>query len=114
MAKKSKGYDLDKPLEEQKVFKDKRGKLKKSLVAKLEERNLACEPFLDMVERYMSMWDDFQKYTVDILKYGIRLENGKNNDSQKQKVNTSKNMAILLDKLGISAAEVKTDDGEDL
>lgn len=114
MAKKSKGYDLDKPLEEQKVFKDKKGKIKNALLAILKERDKDCEPFLDLVEQYMSMWVDVQKYNVDILINGIRLETGKNNDSQKLKVATNKQMLVLLDKLGISAAEVKTDDGEDL
>ena len=107
-------YRTDQPLEQQKKFKDQRGKIRNSLLAILKERDKDKEPFLDLVEQYVSMWGDVQKYNLDLWVNGIRLENGKNNDSQKLKVATNKQMLVLLDKLGISAAEVKTDDGEDL
>ena len=114
MTKLASVYRTDQPLEQQKKFKDQRGKIRNALLAVLKEREKDKEPFLDLVEQYVSMWGDVQKYNLDLWVNGIRLENGKNNDSQKLKVATNKQMLVLLDKLGISAAEVKTDDGEDL
>lgn len=107
-------YDLSKPLESQKAFKDRRGRIRNALLSILKERGMDKEPFRDMVDQYLSMWSDVQKYMVDLELNGIRLENGRNNDSQKLKVATNKQMLVLLDKLGISAAEVKSDDGEDI
>ena len=60
------------------------------------------EPFLDNVDRYISLWETAISLEEDISENGIRLENGKKNESVALLVSVNKQMGLMLDKLAIT------------
>lgn len=54
-----------------------REKLRRSLISQLESQKTNIEPFLDNVDRYISLWETAISLEEDISENGIRLENGK-------------------------------------
>mgnify|MGYP006914757493 CR=1 FL=1 len=58
-----------------------REKLRRSLISQLESQKTNIEPFLDNVDRYISLWETAISLEEDISENGIRLENGKKNES---------------------------------
>ena len=53
-----------------------REKLRRSLISQLESQKTNIEPFLDNVDRYISLWETAISLEEDISENGIRLENG--------------------------------------
>ena len=51
--------------------------LRRSLISQLESQKTNIEPFLDNVDRYISLWETAISLEEDISENGIRLENGK-------------------------------------
>ncbi|CVH54405.1 FIG00628597: hypothetical protein [Enterococcus faecium] len=58
-----------------------REKLRRSLISQLESQKTNIEPFLDNVDRYISLWETAISLEEDISENGIRLESGKKNES---------------------------------
>lgn len=106
-------FDWERPLTSQKKYVKARDDLRITLIRILQSRNKYVEPFKDLVEQYTSLWETSQLLRQDIKLNGIRIE-GKKNDSVSLQVNVNKQMMVMLEKLDISAAEVKNDDGEDI
>ena len=59
------------------VSKSLQRKLRRSLISQLESQKTNIEPFLDNVDRYISLWETAISLEEDISENGIRLENGK-------------------------------------
>ena len=79
-----------------------REKLRRSLISQLESQKTNIEPFLDNVDRYISLWETAISLEEDISENGIRLENGKKNESVALLVSVNKQMGLMLDKLAIT------------
>lgn len=79
-----------------------REKLRRFLISQLESQKTNIEPFLDNVDRYISLWETAISLEEDISENGIRLENGKKNESVALLVSVNKQMGLMLDKLAIT------------
>ncbi|EGP5122036.1 terminase [Enterococcus faecium] len=79
-----------------------REKLRRSLISQLESQKTNIEPFLDNVDRYISLWETAISLEEDISENGIRLKNGKKNESVALLVSVNKQMGLMLDKLAIT------------
>lgn len=86
-------------------------KLERSLIDQLKKQNTKIEPFLDNVDRYMNLWETAISLEKDINENGVRLENGKKNESVALLVSVNKQMGLMLDKLSITP-EVVGEDNE--
>ena len=106
-------FDWERDLNVQKKYVKARDKIRVTLIRILQERKKYVEPFKDLVEQYVSLWESSQLLRQDIKLNGVRI-GGKKNDSVSLQVNVNKQMMVMLEKLDISAAEVKSDDGEDI
>lgn len=98
--------------------KNKRKKILGEIRKNLKERDLWVEPFADMAERYMEMWDTCLELEYDIKTRGVQIYNEKTgfkkNDSVALLTNLNKQMLILLDKLGINTSQVKFENGKEI
>lgn len=72
-----------------------REKLRRSLISQLESQKTNIEPFLDNVDRYISLWETAISLEEDISENGIRLENGKKNESVALLVSVNKQMGLM-------------------
>ncbi len=106
-------FDWERELIVQKKYVKARDSIRITLIRILQERKKYVEPFKDLVEQYVSLWETSQLLRQDIKRHGVRIE-GKKNDSVSLQVNVNKQMMVMLEKLDISAVEVKSDDGEDI
>ncbi|MGX7199213.1 P27 family phage terminase small subunit [Enterococcus nangangensis] len=79
-----------------------REKLRRSLMDQLEKQQITIEPFLDIIDRYIKLWETAISLEKDISEHGIRLENGKKNESVALLVSVNKQMGLMLDKLAIT------------
>lgn len=89
-----------------------RDEVRESLLASLRERGVDCQPWLDLVEQYMNLWDTSWALNSNIQSEGvmITMPNGstKKNDSVGLLVNINKQMNQQLEKLGIEAPAKKS------
>ena len=89
-----------------------RDEVRESLLASLRERGVDCQPWLDLVEQYMNLWDTSWMLNANIQSEGvmITMANGstKKNDSVGLLVNINKQMNQQLEKLGIEAPAKKS------
>lgn len=76
--------------------------LERSLINQLKKQNTNIEPFLDNVNRYMSLWETAIDLEDDIRISGVRLESGRKNESVALLVSVNKQMGLMLDKLSIN------------
>lgn len=96
----------------------KKNKIRKALISELKKQNLYVEPFADMVDRYMAMWETCLFLERDIYERGVQIKTEKTgwkkNDSVALLTTTNKQMLILLEKLSVSTSKIKADDGADI
>lgn len=88
-----------------------RDEVRDSLLESLRDRGIACQPWLDLVEQYMNLWDTSWLLNQDIQNRGVIDLTGnyaKKNDSVGQLVNINKQMNQQLEKLGIEAPARKS------
>lgn len=88
-----------------------RDEVRDSLLESLRSRGVACQPWLDLVEQYMNLWDTSWLLNQDIQSRGVIDMSGnypKKNDSVGQLVNINKQMNQQLEKLGIEAPVKKS------
>lgn len=106
-------FDWDRPLKDQPDYRKARDALRLRLIEIMKQRNKYEEPFKDMIEQYISMWENIQLCRQDIAVNGVRIE-GKENSMVKLQTAVNKQMMVMLDKFKIDAGELKSDDGADL
>ena len=103
---------------ESRSFKQKRGRIRNALIRQLKDKELYHEPYNDMVEQYLNLWDASQLLDDDIKERGVRIldarGNVKKNDSVAQLVNVIKQMNLVLDKLHLQAEPAKEELGGDI
>lgn len=96
----------------------KSSKIKQYLLQALKDKNADKPVFVDLVDRYIQMWETAIDLERDIEKRGVSVENQRGgwskNDSVALLVNVNKQMLIILDKLGLNANTIKADDGGDV
>lgn len=86
-------------------YKQRRGKIRNALLRHLELQNAKREPFLDIVEQYMSLWDTACQLELDISERGVVVEGMhgvKKNDSVPEQQKVNKQMLSILAYLDIS------------
>lgn len=88
-----------------------RDEVRSSLLESLKDRGLDCQPWLDLVEQYMNMWDTAWLLNADIQEKGVSvvMPSGvvKKNDSVGMLVNLNRQMNQQLAQLGIEAPAKK-------
>ncbi|HBJ8545876.1 P27 family phage terminase small subunit [Listeria monocytogenes] len=80
-------------------YKQRRGKIRNSLLKHLEIKDAKREPFLDIVEQYMSLWDTACQLELDISERGVVVEGMhgmKKNDSVPEQQKVNKQMLSIL------------------
>lgn len=77
-------------------------RLKRSLIDQLDQQNISITPFLDTIDRYINLWETAISLEEDIAENGVRLSNGKKNESVALLVSVNKQMGLMLDKLAIT------------
>jgi hypothetical protein len=77
-------------------------RLKRSLIDQLDQQNISITPFLDTIDRYINLWETAISLEEDIADNGVRLNNGKKNESVALLVSVNKQMGLMLDKLAIT------------
>lgn len=74
--------------------------------------------FVDLVNRYMQMWETSITLEEDIKNRGVSITSPtgvqRKNDSVAMLVTMNKQMLMILDKLGLNANSIKQDDGIDV
>ena len=83
-----------------------REKLKRSLIEQLEQKDTNIAPFLDNIDRYINLWETAIELEKDISENGVRLQNGKKNESVAVLVSVNKQMGVMLEKLDITPLTV--------
>lgn len=92
-------------------------KIKNYLLQTLKTNGTDKPVFIDLVDRYMSMWETSIKLEKDIIEKGVSVEGAtgwKKNDSVAMLVNVNKQMLIILDKLNLNANTIRAEDGADV
>lgn len=96
----------------------KRSSIRNALIKDLKSKRIYVEPYIDMVEQYMNLWDASILLDADIKARGVQVEDGrgglKKNDSVAQLVNVIKQMNLVLDKLGLQAKPEREEPGADV
>ena len=92
-----------------------RDEVQNSLLESLKLRGLDRQPWLDLVEQYMNLWDTSWLLNANIQAYGVIVTapNGatRKNESIGLLVNVNKQMNRQLEKLGIEAPSKKVTGG---
>lgn len=95
----------------------RRNKIHSAMIEQMKENGTYKEPFIDISERYIAMWEVSMMLEDDIQKRGVKIitEKGpKKNDSVAMLTNMNKQMLICLEKLGLSVSAVKNELGGDI
>ena len=95
----------------------RRNKIHTAMTDQMKENGTYKEPFIDISERYIAMWEVPMMLEDDIQKRGVQImtEKGpKKNDSVAMLTNMNKQMLICLEKLGLSVSTVKNELGGDI
>ena len=95
--------------------------IKQSLVEQLERRKAATPYFLDLVDRYMTLWDVSMQLEQDIRARGVTytdkssvgIDMWKNNPSVSELVKVTTQMTKLLTQMNLTVDNVVADDADD-
>lgn len=98
-----------------------KGKIKESLMEQLWKKGAKIEVFEDLIYDYMSLYEVKQSLKKDIkdrgVSYATKSANGydieKQNQSVKDLVMVSKQMLLILEKLGLTTDEVIQDNDDE-
>jgi hypothetical protein len=96
------------------VSKERRQRIKESLLEQLEMKGADMDHFVDLVEDYMSLWDVKNDLLEDIKKRGVMykdfssvgIEMMKNNPSVRELVGINRQMLSILKDLDINTKTV--------
>lgn len=111
------GYSMEEVFKLNKSQKIKSNKIHKAIIDQMKENGTHKEPYIDIAERYMAMWEVTIMLEEDIRDRGVQImtEKGlKKNDSVAMLTNLNKQMLICLEKLGLSTSTVKHELGGDI
>ena len=111
------GYSMEEVFKLNKSQKIKSNKIHKAIIDQMKENGTHKEPYIDIAERYMAMWEVTMMLEEDIRDRGVQImtEKGlKKNDSVAMLTNLNKQMLICLEKLGLSTSTVKHELGGDI
>ena len=97
----------------------KRRSIKKSLVLQLRAKGIDTPFYIDMVEKYMDLWDDLQKMREDLNERGriVTAISASGNEYTKENENIKlipayiKQMQAMLDGMGITADSITPEGG---
>lgn len=103
------------------MAKTKKSRVKDSLIAQLQAMGADTPVFLDLVDKYMAMWDTVDAMQADIrsrgLFYSYEGANGqtitKDNPNVKLMPGYIRQMQSLLHDMGITTDNILTGDGDD-
>lgn len=92
-----------------------RENVKRSLIEQLENKGAGIDVFRDMINDYMTMWDEKEALKEDMkdrgLRYGVVSGNGfeieKDNPSYKIFPLVNKQMLMLLKQMGLTTEDVR-------
>lgn len=95
--------------------------IKKDLLDQLERNGTSGYQYIDLVDDYMKLWEIKNKLLKDIKDRGVSVEynNGggqsgfKKNDSISELNKTITQMLKILNDLGLKAADLEADDGDE-
>ncbi|WP_461367239.1 P27 family phage terminase small subunit [Candidatus Darwinibacter acetoxidans] len=96
------------------MSKERRQRIKESLLEQLEMKGADMDHFVDLVEDYMSLWDVKNDLLEDIKKRGVMykdfssvgIEMMKNNPSVRELVGINRQMLSILKDLDINTKTV--------
>lgn len=96
------------------MSKERRQRIKESLLEQLEMKGADTDHFVDLVEDYMSLWDVKNDLLEDIKKRGVMykdfssvgIEMMKNNPSVRELVGINRQMLSILKDLDINTKTV--------
>lgn len=96
----------------------RREKLRKSLLKQLKDIGADLPHFVDMVERYMDLWDISEALKEDIQERGTKYQDcsstgvlmWKNNPSVKEQIMVSRQMMQILKDLNLTTDNLAKDD----
>lgn len=99
----------------------RRKSIKQDLLKQLNDNGVKGCHYIDLIEDYMSMWDIKNQLIENIKEKGvsIRYQNGENqfgykrNDSISELNRTNRQMLIILNDLGLKAADIKVVDNDE-
>ena len=96
----------------------KRGKVKKDLVSQLKENGTTAQHHMDMVDKYLTMWDMAQALEEDFHNNGVKImtsTGSKINPSIPEYTKTNNQMLRLLSEMGLKPVrqEPEVDPNED-
>ena len=94
-----------------------RKKIKESLIKQLQSQGTDTPFYLDMVEKYLDLWDDIAKMRKDLKTRGRTYQTQsatgypitKENENVKLIPNYIKQMQAMLDSMGIKPANITPD-----
>lgn len=103
------------------MSKERRQRIKESLLEQLEMKGADMDHFVDLVEDYMSLWDVKNDLLEDIKKRGVMykdfssvgIEMMKNNPSVRELVGINRQMLSILKDLDINTKTVALFDDDD-
>jgi len=103
------------------VQTDKREFVRKSLTDQLVQMNADVGVFLDMIDKYMALWEVDRQLTEDIEVRGVMYTDKssvgvpmmKNNPSVKEQVAVNRQMLAILNQLNIRTDNVVSKDDDD-
>lgn len=111
------GFIMEEVFELTKKQVIKKNKIHKAITKQMKANGTYKEPYIDISERYIAMWEVSMMLEDDIQKRGVQIltEKGpKKNDSVSMLTNMNKQMLICLEKLGLSISTVKNELGGDI
>lgn len=99
-----------------------KAKIKASLNKQLDDMGANIDHYSDLVSDYCALWSVKEQLIKDIEKRGVvykdfssvGVEMQKNNPSVKELVGVNKQMLNLLKELGLTTANVRADDDDEL
>ncbi|MBC2207423.1 P27 family phage terminase small subunit [Listeria booriae] len=103
-------------LRDSQSYKQRRGRIRNALLKHLEEQDAKREPYLDIVEQYMSLWDTSSQLDLDISIRGVAvagMHGMKKNDSVPEQQKANKQMLSILAYLGMNPENAEAGDDED-
>ncbi|MBC1605668.1 terminase [Listeria rocourtiae] len=103
-------------LRESQRYKQRRGRIKNSLLRHLEEQDAKREPYLDIVEQYMALWDTASQLELDISVRGVAvagMHGMKKNDSVPEQQKVNKQLLSILAYLQMNPENAEAAGGDE-
>ena len=98
-----------------------REKIRQSLIDQLKAKGASIEAYINMIDDYMTMWDEKEMLKADMKEKGLRytvisgngFETDRDNASFKVFPLVNKQMLMLLKQMGLTTKDAIEDMGDD-